>query len=210
MAGSYEQKTISIDDCWTVPVRMATLIPVRGTTIEVDERPVVLKNMRRFGVPEHLQPPVTERDAAIHGLMTVFRDGQGHGGQFENAHVWAEAAETVKKHPLDDDAIKAHKDAIGTRYREMRMSSYQTRLDELNGFAEQETGLWVAFRHPDNHDRHVLALARLAGVALDDTREDLAIGLLVEGRSALEGDRTGEPLGLPLPRAQAFPYIEVS
>lgn len=210
MAGTYEQNTIGNHDCWEVPVNGLTLIPKRQTTIEIDRRPIVLKNMRRFGVPEHLQPPANERDAAIHGLMTVFRDGQGHGGQFEDAHVWDGAQESVRGHDVDDDVIKGHKRGITDRYHEMRLRSYGTRLAELNGYTRQETGLWVAFRHPDNRDRNVMALARVAGVALDDTREDLAIGLLVEGRSALEGDKSGEPLGLPLPRAQAFPYIEVS
>lgn len=194
-----------------MPVKKLNGIPVRGTAIEVGGRPVVLRNMRRFGVPEHLQPPASERDVAVHGLMAVFRDGHGHGGQFKDAHEWDDALLSVKEHSVESDETRALKGLTRALYQEMRLTSYEARLAQLNGFARQETGLWVAFEHPENHDRHVMALARVAGVALDDTHPgDFGIGLMVEGHSALEGDRSGGPLAVPLPRARAFPFIEVT
>jgi hypothetical protein len=208
------KSTIPFEDCWEMRRGRFSGNPVRYDTITVDGVATRLRNLRptlgSFSSERHI-PPATEQQATRNKLVNTIRDADGYLGRFEREKTWADAMRRYSIRPGDSpESISLSKRALEIARRNSR-ADFSNQLDELNAAAQTETGLWLAFLHPDNpRPRATVAVARFAGVEFDETRHDLAIAPLVLGKSALEGGAVNEPLSIPRPYFVAWPLFEAA
>jgi hypothetical protein len=219
MAAPTIRSTVEFNDCWPVHADWA-MNPVRSVTVQIDGaegektgkrlrnlRPTGAAMVRLLGGPSDAAATPRQRE-----LAATLRDADGHGGHFSPGvdAKWRSAYWDNQVYPGDsrEDVIRKH--AAREIGRRESMARFAAEVGDVNALARLETGLYVAFRHPESSHPRILALARFAGVELDDNEHDISMVPLVLGKSALMGGGAVEPMSLPAPHDTAWPFVEVS